>query len=62
MLILGFCQELLTVKLQNKIWVYLIDILNMHLEQMKQKHYWLDHTIFNWKKLKSFKENKKKFF
>jgi hypothetical protein len=42
-------------------WVIPILILNMNLEQQKQKHYWLDQSIFNWTKLKSIKtKNKEK--
>jgi hypothetical protein len=34
-----------------------INILNMQMEQMKLKHFWLDHLNFNWMKLKSMKKD-----
>jgi hypothetical protein len=40
------------------IWVVLIRILNMKKEQMKLKHFWLAHFVFNWTKLKFIKKNK----
>jgi hypothetical protein len=34
------------------------NILNMHMEQMKQKYFWLGHINFNWSKMKSIKKKK----
>ena len=60
------CDILIANKIQIQqwkivlIWANLIHIHNMNLEQMKQNHFWLNHTNFNWKKLKSIKKKKTK--
>ncbi len=41
------------------VWVVLLNIQNMISLQMKQKHFWPDHMIFYWMKLKFSKKNKK---